>query len=595
MKISKVLMAILTMSAIVLSACGTTPGSSDPSSQSSIAQYTITFNANGGSSVSSVVYDDGTQAAKPTDPTKANYIFDGWYYDSALTNKVTWPFEVTESVTLYAKWTELRAYFLTARDATVNSNQFEYDFNLNVATIVSSIEGPSATIDGNIQYNESSTPSYLATEYRSGLLIGDGKVYRLKSGTTLDTYKLNADNKLSNYIQETVGTVFKYESSSFAKALFEFNNDQITAVTDIGSGTYQLQFSGSFTGLIENAMGFLNHPFVNAIISIWVELPTKDANLQSYVTFEDGKIKTYSYDFTISVSLGTLAFHYDLDFTHVGSGVSITAPSFPGHSLTPTEIQNRLNEITANLTSYRNLVYSGYDYRVDTEVDYPGKLAINSTTQGRTMRKIDGGVNYFWNRVKFDSDYKNNDLYNSNGIVDYERYRVKYANQDVYDVTDGFISNTYSKIDGYNNGALDAFYMLLPNNFFVTSNFSAIQTTTESTVKTYSMSINQTGLEQLIGLVDQSVRTDLNNVHEFNIFNGLVDLNAKNAKFDLIFTNNALTSIIIDIDGNYSGAYTGTVFSGPLDFELKLELNTNDLGNNYTVPTKNSEVDLSNT
>ncbi len=592
----KVFASILAMSAILLSACGTTPTSSNTSSQSEVTQYTVSFNSNGGSSVSSVIYDEGENASAPADPTKTNFIFDGWYYDSALTNKVTWPFEVSSSMTLYAKWMELRAYFLQARDATVNSNQFEYDFNLNVTTLVSAIDGPSANIEGNIKYNEASTPSYLATETRTGLLIGDGTVYRVKSGTTLDTFKLNTDNKLSDYIQETVGTVFKYESSSFAKALFEFNNDQITAVTEAGNSRYQLQFSGSFTGLIDNAMSFLNHPFVNAIISIWVELPTKDANLVSYVTFANGKIKTYSYDFSVSVSIGTLTFHYDLDFTHAGSGVSITAPSFPGHSLTPAEIQNRLNEITANLNAYRALTQSGYDYKVKTEVDYPGKIAINSTTQGRTMRKIDGGVNYFWNRVKFDSDYKNNDLYANNGIIDYERYRVKYANQDVYDVEDRVwpLSNVHTKIAGYSNNTLDSFYMLLPNDLFVTSNFSGIQTTTESAVKTYSMSINVTGLQQLLAFVDQSVRTDINNAHEFSIYNGLTDLAAKNAKFDIVFTNNALTSITLLIDGNYSGAYSETEFAGPLDFKVELELTTNALGATYSAPTKDSEVVLVN-
>ncbi|MEA5094181.1 MAG: InlB B-repeat-containing protein [Sedimentibacter saalensis] len=68
--------------------------------------YTVTFNTNGGSAVTSVTgITSGSAITVPTEPTKAEYDFVGWYKDSALT--AVWNFKtdiVTEDISLYAKW-----------------------------------------------------------------------------------------------------------------------------------------------------------------------------------------------------------------------------------------------------------------------------------------------------------------------------------------------------------------------------------------------------------------------------------------------------------------------------------------------------------
>ena len=67
----------------------------------------VSFETNGGSTVPSVLY--GMGALTVAEPTKENYVFDGWYYDEALTNAVdTSAPEISgEAVTLYAKWKEV--------------------------------------------------------------------------------------------------------------------------------------------------------------------------------------------------------------------------------------------------------------------------------------------------------------------------------------------------------------------------------------------------------------------------------------------------------------------------------------------------------
>jgi len=71
---------------------------------STINEYTITFNSNGGSAVTSVTQNYGTEINAPVS-TKAWYTLEGWYEDEELTSKVDFPYIITGDATFYAKWT----------------------------------------------------------------------------------------------------------------------------------------------------------------------------------------------------------------------------------------------------------------------------------------------------------------------------------------------------------------------------------------------------------------------------------------------------------------------------------------------------------
>lgn len=75
--------------------------------------YTVTFDTNGGSTVESISnLRENLTIAKPSDPTKENCEFLGWYSDSSFANE--WDFDVdtiSENTTLYAKW--LQNYSVT--------------------------------------------------------------------------------------------------------------------------------------------------------------------------------------------------------------------------------------------------------------------------------------------------------------------------------------------------------------------------------------------------------------------------------------------------------------------------------------------------
>ena len=71
----------------------------------------VTFDSKGGSAVESKTVRTGEKIEKPSDPVKANLIFDGWYTNPTLTS--TFNFNntpVNKGMTLYAKWNALISF-----------------------------------------------------------------------------------------------------------------------------------------------------------------------------------------------------------------------------------------------------------------------------------------------------------------------------------------------------------------------------------------------------------------------------------------------------------------------------------------------------
>ena len=67
-------------------------------------KYTVTFNSNGGSAVSSQTVSYGSKVTRPVNPTRDGYTFDGWYTNVGLTNAYNFNNTVSGNLILYAKW-----------------------------------------------------------------------------------------------------------------------------------------------------------------------------------------------------------------------------------------------------------------------------------------------------------------------------------------------------------------------------------------------------------------------------------------------------------------------------------------------------------
>ena len=79
----------------------TVPGTETPSST-----YTVTFDAQGGSSVTAQKVLKNAAAVEPKDPTRTGYSFSGWYLETACTTAWNFALPVTGDMTLYAGWIE---------------------------------------------------------------------------------------------------------------------------------------------------------------------------------------------------------------------------------------------------------------------------------------------------------------------------------------------------------------------------------------------------------------------------------------------------------------------------------------------------------
>jgi uncharacterized repeat protein (TIGR02543 family) len=78
-----------------------------------LVNYTVDFESNGGSGVSSQTVPDGNTATEPTVPTRTGYTFGGWFADSGLTPPAfSFSTPITVNRMLYAMWT-INSYTLT--------------------------------------------------------------------------------------------------------------------------------------------------------------------------------------------------------------------------------------------------------------------------------------------------------------------------------------------------------------------------------------------------------------------------------------------------------------------------------------------------
>ncbi len=96
-------------------------------------KYTVRFDTDGGTYVSDMIV---SAIDRSPETTKDGYEFEGWYTDKTFSNKISFPYEVTEDQTLYAKWTQSGSEKIV----------FSVDAN-GVLTGVSGLSGSDITVE----------------------------------------------------------------------------------------------------------------------------------------------------------------------------------------------------------------------------------------------------------------------------------------------------------------------------------------------------------------------------------------------------------------------------------------------------------------
>lgn len=72
------------------------------------ASYAVTFNTNGGTEIKQQILNDGDKIAKPENPTRNGFAFEGWFKDAKFTEAVDFEKDrIKGNVTVFAKWKSL--------------------------------------------------------------------------------------------------------------------------------------------------------------------------------------------------------------------------------------------------------------------------------------------------------------------------------------------------------------------------------------------------------------------------------------------------------------------------------------------------------
>jgi uncharacterized repeat protein (TIGR02543 family) len=184
--------------------------------------YTITFNSNGGTTISDI--EEATELPTPLPtPTKSGYTFVAWYYESNFQTRAVAGATIEEDTTLYAKWHNLGSLFTEIANAIREKESSsgtirDVDFGERVKQIQGAKEEETKTI----------TP-----DFSSG-----NQVITPTSGKVLSQVTINKDaNFIADNLKKDV-TAFGITGTSYIA--IELTQAQYDALGTKDANTYYL-------------------------------------------------------------------------------------------------------------------------------------------------------------------------------------------------------------------------------------------------------------------------------------------------------------------------------------------------------------------
>ena len=151
--------------------------------------YTVTFDADGGAPVPAAQkVRSGEKATKPTEPTKTDFTFAGWYLGD---KEYTFQEAVTSDITLKAKWTPV-----STKPETATTEEVTY---------TTTIRGGDVTIKVALEYEKQSHKIV-------DVLLADDNVYCTSNWT--DKWQAGAETAVASYIGMTLEEVVALEAAT---------------------------------------------------------------------------------------------------------------------------------------------------------------------------------------------------------------------------------------------------------------------------------------------------------------------------------------------------------------------------------------------
>ena len=205
------------------------PNTTLSSTALTITPRSITFNSNGGSSVSTIYVNSGTAASAPTAPTKTGYNFGGWYTDNGtFASAVNWSSTISENKTYYAKW--------TAKTTEIALNKNNSDASGSTAGSVNYTYGQSTKDSYSTATRTGYTLNgyYTATSGGTKILNADGTI----AGNSIVVSAVNYTDASGNWAYDgTSLTLYAQWTAINYTVTWKVNNVAWTPKTTTGKGT----------------------------------------------------------------------------------------------------------------------------------------------------------------------------------------------------------------------------------------------------------------------------------------------------------------------------------------------------------------------
>lgn len=499
------------------------------------------------------------------------------------------------------------ARYAAGRNEVLTADQFEYDFAFTASIKYKAMASAlPVTYSGTTQWNKAGAhTNYFQSRSVSIKLFSDEFAYHTY-GFNLDKVyvSVNGDDAadFSSRKSEVVASVESgvFEDKSLGKFFLRYLDPSSLSGVSQANNRYQLSIkAASQAEAFKSVLGTLDiSQLAKAVSSVTANEWGVGVNANAYVEFVNNSIHLFHVDLSVSKDDFTLALAYDQTYSHIGSGVTISLPTFGNGIVDPSALSEELSGLNTAFVASKAAASSQYDYSLKTAVDHghssanPLGLAVNSTSAGTTKRALLNDKVYFDNRLEVDSDYKNKGQY-PNVAQDYERYRAKVndGKDTVYDCIDETFpkANVYTALTNYANESIDAYY-LLPNSAYLSADYVKILTkkARDNGGYEYKLGLTPEAMEAILKESNASIRLDPTLATPLDVYQIASDFSAKKISY-VVDTNSSGTidSVRLLAKGFYT--MTGGDF---VRYAYDLTLTYDWSAKAYVIPTSTSEISL---
>ncbi|MBR6792794.1 MAG: InlB B-repeat-containing protein [Clostridia bacterium] len=249
-------------------------------------EYTVTYNANGGTCGTASATYQGAALTLPT-PTRTGYTFNGWYTAASGGDKIGdagASYTPSANITLYAQWEQI-SYTITIskqENATVTIDKTTAHYNDTISVTVSFSENNSKTLtvkdaSGNTVLSKSAAGTYTFTmpasnvtveASSSGACFTPDTLITLSDGTQKRVDEVTFGDKIlawdfftGSYVEKDIALLVNHGEALYEVANLQFSDDtMLRIIAEHGVFDYDLNRYVYIT--VDNMHEYIGHRFV---------------------------------------------------------------------------------------------------------------------------------------------------------------------------------------------------------------------------------------------------------------------------------------------------------------------------------------------